>query len=150
MLPACRSPTHVARASNFLDSTIRSSYAFWKAKPHLFQSGRGILPNFVSCNLFLKDDDFTIMAGLLVVRVIAVILLVLCFSAAAFIAVEIPAPDDSGQTYQNDAASLTLVSHRLSPPPCKDVAPFLHEERPTLYQSSAIFRHLYRGPPTLL
>ncbi|HVN23442.1 MAG TPA: hypothetical protein VMT71_05685 [Syntrophorhabdales bacterium] len=90
------------------------------------------------------------MAGLLVVRVIAVILLVLCFSAAAFIAVEIPAPDDSGQTYQNDAASLTLVSHRLSPPPCKDVAPFLHEERPTLYQSSAIFRHLYRGPPTLL
>ena len=89
------------------------------------------------------------MAGSSVIKIIAVLLSVLSLSAATFSAAEIPVPDDSGQTCQNDAGSLALIACQALLPPYRAETYLSYDERETFHQPSPTFRHTYRGPPTL-
>jgi hypothetical protein len=89
------------------------------------------------------------MAGLLVIKIIAVVLSVLSLSAATFSAADLFVPDDSSQTCQDDAGLVALVGYQIFLPLYKATAYLFYQERETFHQASAIFRHTYRGPPTL-
>ena len=89
------------------------------------------------------------MAGLFVRKIIAVVLSVLFLSAATFSVADIPVPDDSSQTCQDDASSAALVGYQVLLSLYKVTTYLFHQERQTPHQSSVIFSHTYRGPPTL-
>jgi hypothetical protein len=89
------------------------------------------------------------VSGSFVIRLIAVFLSVLSLSTAALSAAEITVPADPGQTCQDDAGSLALVGHQALPLLYRAETYLFHEERETFRESSPIFRHTYRGPPSI-
>ena len=94
-------------------------------------------------------EEKSIMTGSFVVKLIAVLLSVLFLSAATFSAAEISFPDDSSQSYQDEAGSLALVGYQVLLLLCKAGTYLSCEEQETFHQPLTIFRHTYRGPPIL-
>jgi hypothetical protein len=102
-----------------------------------------------SARLLLEPKQQNMMAGSFVIKLMAVLLSVVCLSAATVSAAEIPVPYDSGRTCLDDAAELALVGYQVLLPLYRAEAYLPCEERETFHQPLPIFRHTYRGPPTL-